>query len=547
VEKQRVKHKTLPLRDALAVMAISIVVLALGACGGSDSNGGTSNSPPTTYTLGGSLTGLVTGGSLVLQDNGGNNLTLSANGNFTFSTALAGGTAYAVTVLTQPTGQSCNVTNGSGTVSASNVTAVTIACTNTYTVGGTLTGLSGTLVLQNNGGNNLTLSANGAFTFSTGLTSSSAYAVTVSTQPNGQICTVGNGSGSIGNSNVTGVAVNCTYNSSNATLNGTYNWLIYGLAAPAAGANLVYYSTSGTSTFSGGNSTATPQIVNFDGTIVTTGFTASSGTYSVTSNGTVTTGGAGSDTASGGVLGADGGADILMDITPNGPPTFSVALKAPSGMTQASLQGKYVIVALSIAPNYAYSQLGNYTIDAVGNLAGSATKNRSGTVSTVPVSTSVTVSGTGVLAAYAGGEVGAISADGDLLMLHDVTSNERPAVSFGVKQGSGVSLATLSGSYTAVVFRSALNGGTAGTTSALAKVILDGNGNFSGTITNNDGGAISSSQSSGTYTAQSDGTITLIGSSSTTYQGAVSADGNAFVLADIASGDASQIIVGLRQ
>ena len=58
--------------------------------------------------------------------------------------------------------------NGSGTANA-NVTNVQVACSNftmTYTIGGTVSGLTGTgLVLQDNGGNNLTVSANGSFKF----------------------------------------------------------------------------------------------------------------------------------------------------------------------------------------------------------------------------------------------------------------------------------------------------------------------------------------------------------------------------------------------
>ena len=42
--------------------------------------------------------------------------------------------------------------------------------TKTYTIGGTVTGLTSTLVLQNNGGDDLTRTADGAFTFATALT-----------------------------------------------------------------------------------------------------------------------------------------------------------------------------------------------------------------------------------------------------------------------------------------------------------------------------------------------------------------------------------------
>ena len=82
-------------------------------------------SPPplTTYSIGGSLSGLASGASVVLQDNGGDNLPVSANGSFAFATAIASGAAYAVTVLTQPTGQTCVVSAGSGTVGAADITS----------------------------------------------------------------------------------------------------------------------------------------------------------------------------------------------------------------------------------------------------------------------------------------------------------------------------------------------------------------------------------------------------------------------------------------
>ena len=81
-----------------------------------------------------------------------------------------------------------------------------------YTVGGTLTGLQGTgLVLQDNGGKQLTLDSNGEFTLSDRLSSKDSYAVTVVTQPTDptQTCSVRNGSGTIGKTNVTNVIVNC--------------------------------------------------------------------------------------------------------------------------------------------------------------------------------------------------------------------------------------------------------------------------------------------------------------------------------------------------
>jgi hypothetical protein len=86
------------------------------------------NLPPTTYTIGGALSGLASGASIVLQNNGGGNLTRSANGAFTFATAITSGALYDVTVLTQPASQSCSVSNGSGTIGSANVTNVGITC-----------------------------------------------------------------------------------------------------------------------------------------------------------------------------------------------------------------------------------------------------------------------------------------------------------------------------------------------------------------------------------------------------------------------------------
>ncbi len=79
-------------------------------------------------TIGGSVTGLA-GAGLVLQNNGGDDLAITADGDFTFATALPNsGGPYEVTIKSQPSGQVCTVTNGSGTATAK-VTDVAIQCT----------------------------------------------------------------------------------------------------------------------------------------------------------------------------------------------------------------------------------------------------------------------------------------------------------------------------------------------------------------------------------------------------------------------------------
>jgi 6-phosphogluconolactonase (cycloisomerase 2 family) len=108
-------------------------VLIAGCGGGGGGGGGTSTPPPatgTTFTVGGTVSDLG-GTGLVLQNNGGGNLTINADGAFTFATALVTGTAYNVTVATQPTAtpaRTCSVANGTGTVGSAAVTNVAVIC-----------------------------------------------------------------------------------------------------------------------------------------------------------------------------------------------------------------------------------------------------------------------------------------------------------------------------------------------------------------------------------------------------------------------------------
>ncbi|WP_116812067.1 DUF4369 domain-containing protein [Steroidobacter cummioxidans] len=181
----------------------------VGTMGAADVTNVTVVCSTNTYRVGGTVAGLI--GSVQLQVNGGDTLTLNVDGPFQFPTALAHGSPYSVTLLAQPATQTCTVGNGSGTVGAGNVTNVSVTCaTNAYTVGGTLSGLSGSATLQNNGADSLTLNTDGSFTFSTPTAAGAPYNVTVASQPGGQTCVVSNGTGIMGTSNVTNVSVSCT-------------------------------------------------------------------------------------------------------------------------------------------------------------------------------------------------------------------------------------------------------------------------------------------------------------------------------------------------
>jgi len=177
------------------------------------------NCAAASHTVSGTISGLV--GSVTLQNNGDDGMTVSSDGSWIFHTPVAVGSTYAVTVATQPATQTCTVNNGSDTMHDANVTNVEIICaTNTYTVGGSVSGLAGSgLVLQNNGGDNLSISTDGAWTFAMPVASGSSYNVTVLTQPAGQDCTVSNGSGTVDNANVTNVQVTCTTNTYSVGVN----------------------------------------------------------------------------------------------------------------------------------------------------------------------------------------------------------------------------------------------------------------------------------------------------------------------------------------
>ena len=326
-----------------------------------------------TFSVGGNATGL--NGSLWLQNNGGDDLVIGADGAFVFDTELADGGPYGVTVFSEPAGQDCFVINGSGTIAGADVTNVVVNCADsggglttlandgfvpggqagfqsgfvagevaavrlvpsaptqvqavrflyggaagtrdvilhiwndtgatapgsslysqiysvtasdaalqeisltttpisvsgpfrvglefldaglpsvardddgtitpnlnfirlsnnswlqsasagltgdwiiravvgdlgaaTYSVGGNVSGLDGTLVLQNNGGGDLVVGADGPFVFGSELSDGAPYSVTVLTEPVGQDCAVLNGSGVIAGADISNVTVNC--------------------------------------------------------------------------------------------------------------------------------------------------------------------------------------------------------------------------------------------------------------------------------------------------------------------------------------------------
>ena len=185
------------------ILSAASLSLFLAACGGGDLSFG---------TVGGTVTGMNSGQSVTLQNNGGDALTVTGNTSFTFATSLVELTKFTVTVLTQPAGQTCVVTRGVGVIPNDGSTAnkVTVTCS-ADTLGGVVTGLApgASMTLDSGAGVQATVTQNGVFTFPGLLAAGTAYAVTVVTQPAAQTCTVANPAGTAvaGAQNL--VSVNC--------------------------------------------------------------------------------------------------------------------------------------------------------------------------------------------------------------------------------------------------------------------------------------------------------------------------------------------------
>ena len=173
----------------------------------SSSSSSSSSAPPASYTVGGNVSGLS--GTLILENNG-EQITVTSNGAYSFPTPVLSGAAYLVLINTQPAGQNCSIVNKSGSIGSGNVTNVNVTCvTSTFTIAGNVFGLSGTLKLQNNAGDEITVAANGGFIFPTALNYGSGYDVTISQQPSAQTCQVISGSGTNLVENKWGVVVAC--------------------------------------------------------------------------------------------------------------------------------------------------------------------------------------------------------------------------------------------------------------------------------------------------------------------------------------------------
>jgi len=177
------------------------------------------------FSLGGTVNGLGSNAGLTLT-NGSDTLAVAAGStSFTMPIPVAFDSHYSVAVQTAPAGLTCTASKASGTMPASNVASVVIACSDqSYTVGGTISGLTSSGMMLVNGSDTLAVgSGASSFTMPTAVAYTSAYAVTVQTQPTGLTCSVSNGADTMGSAAVTNIAVTCSANT--YTVGGTISGL----------------------------------------------------------------------------------------------------------------------------------------------------------------------------------------------------------------------------------------------------------------------------------------------------------------------------------
>lgn len=438
--------------------------------------------------------------------------------------------------------------DSSSSASTSSTSSTTSSSSGSHTLGGNVIGLiNGQAVQVLNGSDTVSITDNGTFTFSTVLTSGTTYDVTVGTsQPTGQTCAVQNATGTMSSADITNVLVYCTNNTgtqvtsvTQATLTGAYTGVANDVSQKADALNSVSFDGNGGYT---GSDTE-----NVNTVISTSSF---SGSYTVTQSSNIPV-----LTANGTDVGAvefNANAVALLSNAAGGSPGLSILVKPAQNASISTVNGTYTSVAMESTDPVNVSMKPGTLSNGNFNFAGTTgQRNANGTITTGTEGGSgpytVTSAGAITFETDGSGISGAVSADGDLLVLAPITSTgngDSPAIYVLVKQGAGVTAATLNGIYSMTGLSTSTTAGTIGRAYTLAIA----NGALSGTYVENNSGSSSTDHFiSGTYTTATDGTLTLVMADGATLTGTVSADGNVFVLADFTSGHAPTLLVGLRQ
>jgi hypothetical protein len=447
-----------------ATIASGTVISETPAAGTSAASGASVallvSSGPQTYTVGGMLIGLAPSATVHIL-NGADSEAISANGAFTLPTHVAGGGTYSVTVGTPTSTQTCAVQNASGTIASANVTNVAVYCTYSVNAATPKATFSSVGAKFSNVVNGVSFPFDfvGADTFDgvSAISSADTLNVAGSTVP-----------GQTGTSTYTVTTANAipSYTDDSPGLGGIEGAngnAIVSAEGMVSGTQPAIYvavlpNANATTDSVNGNYTqvsitanlATGDIKANEGNITLTNGTIS-GTVTSNTAGTITTGNqvngqftiaSGIATLPGdgaGAVSADGDLVVSADTASGDDPNISVLVPQGSGVTPATFEGVYSVTqygGLSITATFGKAitllAFGNGTFNIV------FTKNAQGTITTNNTdSGTYTVAANGTLTLTdSEGNVydGAISADGNALVLGSVTSNESPAIFVGVRQ-----------------------------------------------------------------------------------------------------------------
>jgi hypothetical protein len=85
-----------------------------------------------TYSIGGAVAGLTTGGLVLTNGTAGGTATIAANATtYSFTNLVAYGQSYGVTILTQPANATCTVANPTGVMGDAAVNNINVSCVST--------------------------------------------------------------------------------------------------------------------------------------------------------------------------------------------------------------------------------------------------------------------------------------------------------------------------------------------------------------------------------------------------------------------------------
>jgi hypothetical protein len=388
------------------------------------------------------------------------------------------------------------------------------------------------LVLRSNGTDDLSVPGSGGYKFATQLMDGATYEISVYKQPSNpaELCAVTGGSGTASGGTAINVFVNCAL-----IVSGTYIGVDYANSGDAASYGVTTFDDSG-----GYTSTSDEN----DARVITTGI-VDSGTYSVDVTGII------SPDSMTEAVSTNGEAIVTTDLTAGDTAYLDFGVKrTQSGHSDAELNGSYALVSYDHSGTTA--SLLTINADGAGNYSGSGSRNDAGAISSGTATTgSYTVADDGALSLDPAGGTslrGGLSDDGQLQVLSQLTTGQAPSITFGIRLGSGpYSTALASGNYVIVTMDNAAD------SAAWHELNFDGAGNVFGSLQKNDSGVITwlNDQHTyltekGTYSVAPDGTLTLSLDGARALTGALSADGEFLILADLNAGASPTVGVGLR-